>query len=93
MWNLQHRQKWIFFQALPDKTLRENGTECKGGKRSKEQIMVMFCINMDGEFEKTLVIKKCGRPWCFKSIGTRALPITQEHNKKAWMTYEFYQRA
>ena len=43
----------VFFRALPDKTLREKGTECKGGKRSKERITAMFCVNMDGEFEKT----------------------------------------
>ena len=52
----------------------------------------MFCINMDGEFEKTLVIGKCGSSQCFKSIGTRALPATWEHKKKAWMATEIYQR-
>ena len=46
----------IFFRALPDKTLREKGTVCKGGKRSKELITAMFCVNMDGEFEKTFML-------------------------------------
>ena len=82
----------IFFRALPDKTLREKETECKGGKRSKERITALFCVNMDGEFEKTLVIGKYGKPRCFKSIDTRTLPVTWEHNKKAWMTSEIYQR-
>ena len=82
----------IFFRALPDKTLREKGTECKGGKRSKGRITAMFCVNMDREFEKTLVIGKYGKPSCFKCIDTRTLPVTWEHNKKAWMTSEIYQR-
>ena len=82
----------VFFRALPDKTLREKETECKGGKRSKERITAMFCVNMDGEFEKTLVIGKSGKPMCFKSIDTRTLPVTWEHNKIAWMTSEIYQR-
>ena len=73
----------IFFQALPDNTLREKGTECKRGKRSKEQITAMFCVNMDGEFEKTLVIGKYEKPRCFKSIDTRTLPVTWKHNKRA----------
>ena len=82
----------IFFRALPDKILREKGTEFKGGKRLKDRITAMFCVNMDGEFEKTLVIKKYGKPRCFKSIDTRTLPVTWEHNKRAWMTSEIYQR-
>ena len=46
----------------------------------------MFCVNMNGEFEKTSVIEKCGKPRCFKSIDRRP------HYKKAWMTFEIYQR-
>ena len=52
----------------------------------------MFCVNMDGEFEKILVIEKSGKLRCFKSIDTKTLPVTREHNKNAWMTSEIYQR-
>ena len=52
----------------------------------------MFCVNVDGQFEKILVIEKSGKPRCFKSIDTKTLPVTWEHNKKAWMTSEIYQR-
>ena len=52
----------------------------------------MFCVNVDGEFEKTLVIQKSGKQRCFKFIDTKTLPVTWEHNKKAWMTFEIYQR-
>ena len=55
-------------------------------------ITAMFCVNVDGEIEKILVIKKSGKPRCFKSIDTKTLPVTWEHNKKAWMTSEIYQR-
>ena len=33
-----------------------------------------------------------GKSRCFKSIDARTLPVTWEHNKKAWMTSEIYQR-
>ena len=82
----------IFFGPCQIKLFREKGTECNGGKRLKEWITAMFCVNMDGEFEKTLVIGKYGKPRCFKSIDTRTLPVTWEHNKRAWMTSEIYQR-
>ena len=62
----------IFFRALPD-TFREKGTKCKGGKKLKDRISTMFCVSMDGEFEKILVIGKCGRLLCFKCIDIRAL--------------------
>ena len=44
------------------------------------------------KFEKILVIEKSGKPRCFKSIDTKTQPVTWEHNKKAWMTSEIYQR-
>ena len=52
----------MFYRALPDKTLKERKTDSKGGKKSKERITAMFCVNMDGEFEKTLVIGKSKNP-------------------------------
>ena len=52
------------------------GNECEGGKRLKEGITAMFCVNVDGEFEKILVTEKSGKPRCFKSIDTKALPVT-----------------
>ena len=52
----------------------------------------MFCVNVDVEFEKILLIEKSGKPRCFKSIDTKTLPVIWELNKKAWMTSEIYQR-
>ena len=44
------------------------------------------------KFEKILVIEKSRKSSCFKSIDTKTLPVTWEHNKKAWMTSEICQR-
>ena len=52
----------------------------------------MFCVNVDGEIEKILVNENSGKPRCFKSIDTKTLPVTWEHNKKAWITSEIFQR-
>ena len=52
----------------------------------------MFCVNVDGEFEKIVAIEKSGKLRCFKSIDAKTLPVTWEHNKKAQMTFEIYQR-
>ena len=52
----------------------------------------MFCVNVDGKFEKILVIEKSGKPRCFKFIDAKTLSVTWEHNKKARMTSEIYQR-
>ena len=89
--NIYHMdESGMFYRALPDKTLKERKTECKRGKNSKERITAMFCVNMDREFEKTLVIGKSKNPRCFKSIDTRTLPVKWEHNRKAWMTSGIY---
>ena len=52
----------------------------------------MFCVNVDGKFEKIMEIEKSGKPRCFKSVDTKTLPATWQHNKNAWMTSEIYQR-
>lgn len=82
----------LFYRALPDRTLRIRGEECKGGKRSKERLTASFCVNMAGEFEKTLVIGKCAKPRCFKRVNVHQLPVTWEFNKKAWMTTDIFTR-
>ena len=48
----------IFYCALPDKSLTVRGTDCHGGKHSKEWLTAVFCTSMTGEFIKTMVIGK-----------------------------------
>ena len=81
----------IFFRALPEKTLRVRGTDCLGGKKSKERLTAMFCVNMTGEeFEKPLIIGRAEKPRCFRNINTKTLPVLWRHNKKAWMTSNLF---
>uniref|UniRef100_A0A8C4N3C7 HTH CENPB-type domain-containing protein n=1 Tax=Eptatretus burgeri TaxID=7764 RepID=A0A8C4N3C7_EPTBU len=67
----------LFYRALQDKTLRVRGADCKGGKRSKERLTAMLCVNMKGEFEKPFIIGRCEKPRCFKHINTKTLPVVQ----------------
>ena len=80
----------LFYRALPDKTLRFKGTDCKGGKVAKERLTVFFCCNMDGEFEKPVVIGKFANPRCFKRLNQMSLPVTYVSNRKAWMTTSIF---
>ena len=75
-----------FYRTVPDKTLHVRGTDCKGGKRSKERLTAMLCVNIKGEFEKPLIIGRCEKPRCFKHINTKTLPVVWKSNKRAWMT-------
>ncbi|XP_025407289.1 tigger transposable element-derived protein 6-like [Sipha flava] len=52
----------LFFRAIPSKTLKLKGEQCKGGKLSKERITFLLCGNMGGEMEKPLVIGKAAKP-------------------------------
>ncbi|XP_053568121.1 tigger transposable element-derived protein 6-like [Bombina bombina] len=78
----------LFFRLLPSKTLAVKREKCTGGKLSKEILTVFLCGNMDGRFEKPLVIGKAAKPRCFKNIDTTQLPVISHANKKAWMTAE-----
>ena len=62
------------------------GEKYSSGKKSKERLTVMLCVNMCGEFEKPLVIGKSRKPRCFKNIDVKSLNVVWESNRKAWMT-------
>lgn len=62
------------------------GSDCAGGKKSKERLTVAFCVNSLGEFETPLVIGKAKKPRCFRNIDPQSLPVVWTANKKAWMT-------
>ena len=81
----------LFYRALPDKTLSVKGQDVAGGKKAKERITACLCVNMLGEFEKTLVIGKAERPRCMRNIKLSSLPVTWAHNKKAWMTTTIFE--
>ena len=81
----------LFFRALPDKTLTVRGSDCAGGKRSKDRITVAVCVNAVGEFETPLVIGHAAKPRCFRNISQNKLPVKWAYNKKAWMTGTIFQ--
>ena len=45
-----------------DITLSVRCEPCSGGKKSKDRLTVCLCVNMEGEFEKPLVIGKSENP-------------------------------
>lgn len=63
----------FFYELLPQKTLCEKTDRCKGGNKSKQRLIVLFCCNRAGtEKLKPLVIGRSAKPRCFK--GVRSLP-------------------
>ena len=80
----------LLFRALPDKTLAVRGSDCAGGKKSKERLTVSLCVNALGEFETPLVIGRAATPRCFRGMGPHLLPVTWKANRKAWMTGDIF---
>ena len=44
------------------------GSDCAGGKKSKEHLTVALCASASGEIENPLVIGKSLKPRCFKYL-------------------------
>jgi hypothetical protein len=65
----------LFFRALPDKTLNLKNEICRGGKKAKDRLTVLLCVNMIGEFETPLIIGKSLKPRCFKCINVSTLCV------------------
>ena len=42
-------EKGLFYKAVPDKSLTVNNESCKGGKKSKDRLTVLLCVNATGE--------------------------------------------
>ncbi|KAL4088995.1 hypothetical protein QTP88_024073 [Uroleucon formosanum] len=47
----------LFYKILPNKTLSFKNEICTSGKKSKERLTVMLCVNLVGEFENPLIIE------------------------------------
>ena len=83
----------VFYRAFQDKILRLKGEDCRGGKKSKERLTVVLCINMVGEFQKSLVIGNVEKPRYFRNLNPSNLPVTLTSNKRSWMTSPFKRMA
>ena len=87
IWNTD--ETGCFWRSLPDKGLASAKKECKGGKKSKIRLTILFIVNALGESESIpIVIGKSENPRCFKGIKKTELPVHYYHQKKAWMTAE-----
>ena len=81
----------IFFRDGKRTTFVPSGSDCAGGKRSKNRITVALCASMTGEKLKPLVIGKSSKPRCFNRIETASLPVTYRNNKKSWMNSKLFE--
>ena len=82
----------FYYRQLPTRSLIEKGGSCKGGRKSKERITVLFCCSARGEKLKPLVIGNAACPRAFKNnnVKTDSLPVFWRHNRKAWMTGDIF---
>jgi transposase len=78
----------FFYRQLPTRSLVQKGEPCKGGKKAKERLTVLFCCSATGEMLKPMVIGNAARPRAFKqaNVNPKNLPVEWKSNKKAWMT-------
>ncbi|XP_060839515.1 tigger transposable element-derived protein 4 isoform X1 [Rhopalosiphum padi] len=76
----------LFYRILPENTMSFINEACIDGNLSKERLTIMLCTNIDGEFEKPLIIGKVGKYNCFKNINIDNPEIVWKSNTKAWMT-------
>ena len=76
-----------FFQALPERTLADAKKQCKGGKKAKQRITLVFIANAAGGKEVPIVIGKVASPRCFKGLQDKKNPLGVPYylNAKAWM--------
>ena len=88
IWNLD--KTGCFYRALPEKTLAQKKSNCKGGKKAKQRLTIAFIANAAGEKEAPIVIGKAAKPRCFKGIRDLSNPlgIPYYSQPKAWMSSE-----
>ena len=73
IWNLD--ETGCFYRALPEKTLAQKKSNCKGGKKAKQRLTIAFIANAAGEKEVPIVIGKAAKPRCFKGIRDLSNPL------------------
>ena len=85
IWNCD--ETGLLWKSLLDKGLAEKKKACKGGKKSKMRVTVLFFVNGNGKISMCppVVVGKSAKPRCFKGIEKDRLPVLYHHQKKAWM--------
>ena len=74
IWNLDETA--CFFPALPERTLADAKTDCKGKKKAKQCITLVFMVNDGGGKELPIVIGRATSPRCFKGIRDKGVPYS-----------------
>ena len=76
-----------FWKGLPDTSMNEKGTRCRGGKQAKQLNTWAFFVNAAGEKEDPIVIGRYVKPRYFASLtNKRPYGCGYYSNNKAWMT-------
>jgi hypothetical protein len=84
-------ETWLFFKALPNKTLAEKDDICVGGKLSKERVTILFFANAVGEKLRPLVKGKSKQPRSFYKLKHNQLPVNCRWSLKPWMTGDIFE--
>ena len=78
----------LFYQSLPDKSLRYTGERCSGGKHSKVRLTGLAAGKSTVEKLPLFVIRKSVKPRCFN--GVKSLPYRHRSQKKSWMDGDLF---
>ena len=66
IWNLHETS--CYYRALPEKTLAHKKSDCKGGKKAKQQLTIALIVNAAGGKEAPIVIGKAKKPRGYEII-------------------------
>ena len=84
-----------FFKALPAKGLAQKGKKTKGGKKSKQRIIVAFFVSADrGNVGKPIVIWRSKKSRCFRltSASDKLAEVSHFDDSKSWMQVEIMEK-
>ena len=78
----------LFFQVVPNRTLKLKGKKCTGGKCSKVRLTGISTASATGEKLPLLVIGKTKNLRCFKNV--KSLPCMYKVHEKSWMNSQIF---
>lgn len=80
----------LFWRHNANRTLVVNEHDKASGKFSKERVTILFCVSLEGEKMKPVVIGKAKSPSSFKGKNIDNLNIIYKNNPKAWMNLSIF---
>ena len=79
----------LFYQCLPNKTLKLKGGKCCGGNHSKVCLTGLAAGNACGERLQMFVIGRFVKPRCFR--GVKDLPCRYRAQNKSWVSGDLFE--